>query len=156
MTWLLVGLPLVGVIATLALLGVGAGLSFDSAPDDVRRSAQVQQRDLAADERALALGHRVTAHLRGDGAFEIALDGLPDGDYALELVHPLEARLDRRIEVARGAGVVTVADFDRTIAWRLRLAPADGHWRIVGRWDPSAPAADVVLQPAFAAAEPPR
>ena len=57
MVWLLVALPLASVVATLALLRIGgAGPPLDAVPDDVRRSAQVQQADLAPDERALALG----------------------------------------------------------------------------------------------------
>ena len=55
--WLLVALPLASVVATIALFRAGAsGVPLDAAPDAVTRSAQVQQADLDADHRALALG----------------------------------------------------------------------------------------------------
>lgn len=156
LVWLLVALPLVGMLATFALMKAGAGMSFDAMPDEVRRSAQVQQRDLAADERALALGYRSSARLPLDSAtLEVALAGLPDGDYVFELVHPLEASRDRRAVGQRDAGVLTVPDFDPAIGWRLRLAPASGEWRLVGRWDPSSLTREADLQPAFAAATEP-
>lgn len=152
MTWLLVALPLASVVATIVLVRVGgAGASFDSAPEAVQRSAQVQQRDLAADERALSLGF-VASLRRVDGGVHVTLDGAtgvdpPVGGLQLALVHPADAAFDRTVTLdADGRAVL---DFDPAIRWRLRLAPADATWRLVGTWAPDAPDAASPLVPAL-------
>ena len=165
MVWLLVALPLASVVATLALLRIGgAGPPLDAVPDDVRRSAQIQQADLAPDERALALGLSAPARLRRDDAGGMALSidarALPAGETALHLVHPLVAGRDRVLSLRREGDTLVADGFDPSVAWRLRLVPASGEWRLVARWDPARtgdatadPEArtgvDVVLRPAL-------
>src|SRR5687768_18603051 len=102
MAWLLVALPLASVVATIVLVRVGgAGATFDAAPEPVQRSAQVQQRDLAADERALALG--LAGGVRAiDGGVQVRVDAgggagrdaRLDGS-VLTLVHPADAARHR-------------------------------------------------------------
>ena len=161
--WLLVALPLASVVATIVLVRVGGGgATFDAAPEPVQRSAQVQQRDLAADERALALGLagglRVVA-----GGVQVRVDrGAPGRDDAggpvrvdglvLTFVHPADAARDR-VATLDADGRATI-DVDPSIRWRLRLAPADGAWRLVGTWTPEAAGREQSLLPAFAPAPP--
>ena len=152
--WLLVALPLSSVVATGMLFRAGAaGPPVDATPDDVTRSAQVQQADLAADHRALALGLSAPARLHREGAGAVALlidaAALPPGELTLQLVHPLAAARARAVALRR-AGDARVADaFDPAVAWRLRLVPASGEWRLVARWQPGSEA--VVFVPALGA-----
>ena len=155
--WLLVALPLASVLATVALIRIGgAGASFDSAPEPVQRSAQVQQRDLAADERALARG--LAAGVRTvEGGVEVRVDEngvgrLPTTGLQLTFVHPADAARDRTVTLdADGRAPFT---FDASIRWRLRLVPPDATWRLVGTWMPEAGDREQSLLPAFAPATP--
>lgn len=155
--WLLVALPLASVAATIVLVRVGGGgASLDSAPEPVQRSAQVQQRDLAADDLALARG--LAAGVRTiDGGVEVRIDENGVGRLAatglqLTFVHPVDAARDRTVTLD-AAGRAQVV-FDPAIRWRLRLAPSDATWRLVGTWLPDAGVRDQSLLPAFAPTEP--
>jgi hypothetical protein len=138
----------------LVLIRVGgAGATFDAAPEPVRRSAQVQQRDLAADERALVLG--LSGRVRAvAGGVQVEVDAASAGrDMAglvLTFVHPADATHDR-VAILDAGGRADIA-FDPAIRWRLRLAPADGAWQLVGTWQPDTPGRAQSLLPAFAAA----
>lgn len=154
MVWLLVALPLASVVATVLLIRVaGGGAPLDSAPEAVQRSAQVQQRDLTPDRRAAERGLATTARVHAlDTGLALAIDAraLPPGPYDVQLVHPGDSRGDVRATVtADVGGHLVLAAFDPAIAWRLRLSPTGGDWRLVGRWDPARPDAAVVLRPAL-------
>lgn len=134
------GLPAATLMAGFATLAAIGGGGLDTVSDPVRRTAQVQQVDDSADRRAAALGLR--AELRqapGDGtrlavaARKEAAPGLP-GELVLHLEHPLDARLDRQLRLQRGEGGWRGPGFDAAPGWRVSLAPADGRWRLVGRW----------------------
>jgi hypothetical protein len=128
---------LVAGFTTLAVIGRGG---LDTVSDPVRRTAQVQQVDDRADRRAAALGLR--AELRqapGDGtrlALAAALAERPalPNELVLHLEHPLDARLDRELRLQRGGADWRGAGFDAAPGWRVSLTPADGRWRLVGRW----------------------
>jgi hypothetical protein len=153
MVWLLVALPLASVVATGVLMrAAGDAGPLDSAPDPVRRSAQVQESDLAADLRALELGIATTARTgTSRGTLRIERATLPAGDLLLELVHPLDASRDRVVEPTVDGATLVVGGFDSRIGWHLRLRPASAQWRLVGRWDPARPDATIALRPALGA-----
>ena len=151
MMWLVLALPLASVVAGVGLLVlVSRGPGADAAPDKVQRMAQVQQTDLAPDQRARALS--LSAHgERGDGRLSLALAGSGHPDHlVLQLVHPSDAQRDLTLVLARdGERWSWSGQVDDSHAWRLRLAPADGRWRLVGQLP--AGARDFRLDPALTA-----
>lgn len=152
MVWLVAALPLASIVAGFALLGIASGeRATDAAPERVRRMAQVQERDLAPDQRALALGLRGTLRQGDDGRLELQLAGRGDRPARLQLalVHPAEAGLDHHLTLQRqgdrwyAAGRIAPGQ-----AWQLQLTPPDAAWRLVGRWPADGPGSD--LGPALA------
>lgn len=148
--WLMVGIPLLTVVAGFWTLWLAAGSgATDSHPDRVRRMAQVQEASLAADENAAALGLR--ARLRIDGhATVVSLEPSP-GTQApvLRLVHPFESSRDRLIELSPGPNGWRGDSLAGPHAWQLQLTAVDGSWRLVGRYVPGDTA--VAMAPAVAA-----
>lgn len=149
---LLIGLPvatLAAGIATLAIIGRGG---LDTVGDPVRRTAQVQQVDLAADAAAKrwGLGGRVVL----DGlALRVDVPGIDDTtDLRLRLEHPLDAGQDAEIVLESNNGRWQAPAFDAAVGWRLSLSPADGAWRLVARWPRGAQA--IELTPAVASDAP--
>lgn len=147
---LLVGLPLATLAAgaaTLALIGRGG---LDAVADPVRRTAQVQQVDLQADEAAARLGLSGRLALVGDVAW-IEVDGATAASaLELHLEHPLDAARDGHRPLQPEAGRWQAPAFDADVGWRVSVTPADGAWRLVARWPRGA--RRVVLVPALAGA----
>ena len=149
MVWLVAGLPLLGVVAGIAIV-VAALRSggADALSDGVRRSAQVQVENTAADEEALRRG--LAAQLRIDaGVIEVSLRRGPGDAPALRLrlLHPGVAARDRELLLPRsGDGRWRAPAGDLAAhAWNLRLEPTGAQWRLAGRLDAGATQAD--LQP---------
>lgn len=143
MVWLTAGLPAASVVAGLLLVvtAVRAG-GADDVDATVERHAQVQLSELVPDEAAQRL--QMAALVRLDpGAVEVLpVSGpLPRASHlVLTLSHPTDARQDRRIELAPGPnGWQAKATVPVEHDWLLRVAPADGHWRVVGRMVRGAP-----------------
>ncbi|MGO4222828.1 FixH family protein [Lysobacter sp. TAF61] len=140
--WLVLGLPIVSVVAGVGLLvaAVRSG-SDDAVIDTVQRTAQIQLTELGPDARAREL--KLSAVLRVDkGMVELlpVAGGFGDGSVArdepltLILSHPSEAAQDRTInltpsEMGWRANVEPAAGHD----WLLLLAPRDRSWRLRGR-----------------------
>lgn len=150
MVWLVAAIPAMSIFAGVGLLVVAirAG-GADSVSDPVRRTAQVQVADLSPDARAAALRLRAVVRSDANGVDIIPVDGDFDRRVSLKLTlqHPIEARADRSVELrptATGwhAGAAVNVDHD----WVLGLSPADGRWRLQGRWPAHQQA--VVLLPA--------
>jgi len=149
---LLIGLPvatLAAGVATLALIGRGG---LDTVGDPVRRTAQVQQVDLAADAAARQLG--LEGRLSIDGTLaRVEVPALDDAaPLRLQLEHPIDARQDVTLELSPKGGGWQSPAFDAAVGWRVSLAPADGTWRLVARWPRGAQA--IELAPAVASDEP--
>ncbi len=152
MLWLVIGLPAAAVVAGLLTLWIAirAGGS-DVIPEDVRRTAQIQMRDLGADQTARAAGLAFLLQRDAAGLRVLRLSGeAGQGALVLHLIHPSRASADRSVRFAAGddarqARLVLPADHD----WRLELLPADGRWRLVGRLPAGAVTAR--LQPALPA-----
>ena len=134
---LVVALPVATLIAggwTLAVIG-GEGL--DTVADPVRRTAQVQQVDHAADRLAAHLGLAAELRRTADGlalTLSATKHHVRDAGLVLRLEHPLDAQRDLEWPLRENDGVWSGPAFDVEPAWRVALSPADGDWRLVGRW----------------------
>ena len=138
MTWLVVGLPAVTVVALVSLVIMAAGPgSTDSIDTTVKRTAQMQTVDLGPDETAAQL--RLAALLRVD---RDSLEVLPlhagfdtGKPLSLTLRHPVRSDLDQTFQLQPQAGnwraPAPGLRFDHD--WTLLLVPADGAWRLQGR-----------------------
>lgn len=137
MVWLMAGLPAASVVAGVMLLvtAVRAG-GADEVDATVQRHAQAQVAELGPDEAARRL--QVSALVRvHDGLVEaLPVSGPLPRDRALLLTldHPTDAGQDRHLVLQPGGnGWVARATLPTGHDWLLRLAPEDGHWRVVGR-----------------------
>lgn len=147
--WLVLGLPLLGIIAGIGIVvaAISSGGS-DALSSSVRRTAQIQLEDTAADLAALQRGLR--AELRRDGEhglLSLRVNGDTTADeLELQLLHPSQAKRDR-VLVLRRAGDRWLSDAGVAVdgRWSLRLQPRDGSWRLAGRLE--ANAAQASLQP---------
>jgi hypothetical protein len=147
----LVGLPLATLVAGVATLVVIGRGGLDAVGDPVRRTAQVQQVDLRADEAARQLDLRGRVARVGDATW-LELDGVDGVDGAiplrLHLEHPLDAAQDRVLDLQPTNNRWKAAPFDAGIGWRVSVESRDGAWRLVARWPRHA--RDVLLLPAIA------
>lgn len=138
MVWLMAGLPASSVIAGIALviIAVRSG-GADTVKDDVRGIAQMQLTELSADARAKSM--KLSAVLRLE---ETMVEVLPiSGQFMrhqpimVTLSHPTDATQDRRLVLPPSKLGWRVADNIRANHdWIVQLAPADGEWRIHGRF----------------------
>lgn len=140
---LALAVPFATLIAAAATLRVIGSDGLDAVGDRVQRFGRLQQADLGADRRAASLGlsaaltvrpEGVAVTLRGDAGAGRADRIPPVTALRLHLEHPIEARFDREIPLAVSDQVWRGDRFDRAVDWRVALAPADGGWRLVGRW----------------------
>jgi len=140
LAWLVVILPLTSVVAGIATLVIAlrAG-SSDAVIDPVQRTAQIQQRDLAADRRTRAFALRAQLLRSGDAGSGVVvqIDGAlpPAESLQLTLAHPLAGSLDQHIDLRQDGQRRYIGDdaIDASHDWNIQLAPADGSWRLVGR-----------------------
>lgn len=138
--WLVIAVPLATIIAgiTTIVLSVRSG-STDAVIDPVRRTAQVQDREMAADRNAVALALDASGHRDADtGAIQIQLSGnhgVP-AVMGLAVSHPVRGSEDQRIDLVAAGNERWLGrlDVDAGHDWNLELSPPDGSWRLVGRW----------------------
>ena len=143
MVWLVALIPLAAIAGTLwmVLAASDAPGTDDAVADPVRRTAQVQQVDLGPDARADALRLSAVIRRSARGKSQV-IEVLPvDGDFgdagvlSLALRHPARADADRALLLRRtDSGWRGEADFDVGHDWIMQLTPADGSWRLQGRW----------------------
>ncbi|PJK04785.1 nitrogen fixation protein FixH [Lysobacteraceae bacterium NML95-0200] len=141
MLWLVVGLPLVVVIASFITLylAITSGDVAESR-DEVQRLGRVlQETDLGPDEQAKALG--LTALVRErDGKVEVVpMAGRWQRQNPLRLLaeHPIDSSQDRTLEMTPqpGGSWLSSSDFEneRQNDWKFALSDIDGSWRLRGR-----------------------
>lgn len=135
--WLVVGLPVLGVVAGVGVVvaAVRSGGS-DALTADVRRTAQIQVEDTRADEEALRRGLSARLAFDGDGRIDLQLRGADEAiALRLQLLHPARAEFDRQTAMQRDADGRWHARLDGLAdhAWTLRLESADHAWRLAGR-----------------------
>ena len=135
--WLVVGLPLLSIVAGvgLVIIAVRSG-GADVVSDPVQRVSQIQTTDLGPDEAAAKLG--LSAVLRvEDGVVEVLpATGKFGGGTALQLVleHPTRQSDDLRLELLpQGPGWRVQQAVDGEHDWVVQLRDADGRWRLHGR-----------------------
>lgn len=135
--WLVVGLPLLSIVAGvgLVIVAVRSG-GADVVSDPVQRVSQIQTTDLGPDEAAAKLG--LSAVLRvEDGVVEVLpATGKFGGGTALQLVleHPTRQSDDLRLELLpQGPGWRVQQAVDGEHDWVVQLRDADGRWRLHGR-----------------------
>jgi hypothetical protein len=147
LVWLVFSLPALSVVGGLALLWLAEG-PIDAVADPVRRTAQVQDTDLAPDIEAQRLG--LSAQVRRVGrVFDVVpAGGGFDRAVPLELVlhHPMIAAEDRRVALAPSINGWSgqIEAFDDGHDWLVELVPPDRRWRLRGRWLEGAPATQVL------------
>ena len=151
MVWLGFAIPAAAVFASFALLYESARSSGnnDMVPDDVKRTAQIQTADLTPDARAHQL-HLSAVVRTAKGTIEVdPVAGEFDRHAPLQLSlhHPTVAKLDMVMELAPSAnGWSKTQDIDLSHDWNVLLTPADGAWKLHGRWIARQQA--IYLQPA--------
>lgn len=135
--WLVIGLPLLAVAASVWLLVIAIRSGgADSISDPVDRVLQIQTADLGPDANARELG--LSAVLRvEDGIVEVlpATGQFPrDAALRLTLEHPTRQASDLSLElVPQGPGWRTEQAVEDGNDWLVQLRPADGQWRLKGR-----------------------
>lgn len=150
--WLAVAIPALTVPAGLTTWYLAATTGHaDAVADPVRRVAQVQTADLAADAEAARRGLTALVRIGADGRLDIEMGSpLADGTtLLLSLRHPSEAARDQTVVLTGRdqvfTGAVPAAAGTR---WDFVLADVSGSWRLVGRGTagadpiPMAPALD--------------
>jgi len=133
--WLVIGLPLMSIVAGvgLVIVAVRSG-GADVVRDEVQRTSQIQVTDLSRDE--IAAQRNLSALLRAD---EGVIDIIPvNGDFdraqplKLVLQHPTTAAEDLELTLIPSAtGWQTNATIDPGHAWNVELSGAD--WRLHAR-----------------------
>ena len=137
MVWLMIGLPLAAVLASVSLVVTAVRTdNNDSVLDNVQRTAQIQTVELGPDARAQALALSAVLRVGGGGLDVLPVAGNFDRNAPLELVlaHPTEAARDRRLrlqptELGWHAATAPAIDHD----WLLDIAPTNHAWRLRGR-----------------------
>lgn len=149
MLWLVWGLPAAVVLAGFGTLAIAVRAGgADAVAADVRRTAQVQVEDFAADRAAAQRGlHGRVALDRATGALRVTLAGRFDArqpHLQLMLQHPTRAAADVQLSLVRqGDSWFGRVPGSARHAWWLTLQPEHAGWRLAGRLDAGADAADL-------------
>lgn len=153
MLWLVVGLPVLVVIASLATVWISARSGAnDAVADDVRRTAQIQTTELAPDEAAAARSLSAVLSLQDDAVLLVPVTGniAKTSSLRLRLAHPMQASQDMILDLQPSEiGWSAAAKVSRGNDWNATLQDSTGTWRIVGRLQAGQQA--VRLAPALAA-----
>lgn len=142
MVWLVVGLPLAAVFASVWLVVVAVRSGSDEiVADNVQHTGQIQTADLSPD--ALAAERKLGAVLQVDrGTVHVFPAGgafARDKPLRLVLLHPQHQAADRRLELtpdATGWYVELPADdspLDDSHDWIVHVTDAQATWRLRGR-----------------------
>ena len=152
MVWIVFAIPAVAIVFTVALLVYASRSSGtnDAVADRVQRTAQVQVADLGPDATAKQLGLIAAVRQSGDRIEVLPVAGTFDrsAPLTLSLRHPSRADDDRETTLAPTKdGWQAALEIELDHDWNLQLAPANGRWRLQGRWTANHPAA--TLRPAL-------
>lgn len=140
--WLVIGLPLLSIVAGVGLVVVALRSGGDDAViDTVQRTAQIQTTELGPDERARSMKLSAVLHVDAKGVDVLPVGGgFANGDVprdvplSLTLSHPSDASRDVRVELKPGElGWHADLALETGHDWLLQLTPADAQWRLRGR-----------------------
>lgn len=140
MLWLVLLIPALTVVAGISTVAIASRTgSADAVIDPVRRTAQVQDRDLRGDRHAADLGLSARADVDiSTGALRLYIDGKPavDAPLHLHVAHPARRSQDldlTLVPAGDGAWLGRLHPFDSGHHWNLVLRPENDTWRLVGR-----------------------
>jgi hypothetical protein len=137
MVWLVVGLPVAAVAASLTLVVQALhGAPDDAIIDEVQHTAQMQVANKGPEQRAAQLGLSATLLATDKDVQVVPVTGEFDrgAPLKLTLAHPADDDHDLKTLLApsaQGWSAATIASAGND--WILRLEAADGSWRLQGR-----------------------
>jgi uncharacterized protein len=133
--WLVIALPLLAVVASLASLALAVTRGDPELPKDYHWEGAALERD--QQRLALAAERGIGATIRyqpADGSCMVSVRGAAPDTLRLALVHPVDPRADRRLTLARTGdtyrgrcGVLPPAH------WWLELADGQEQWLLRAR-----------------------
>ena len=127
--WLIIGILGWSVVTGLTLLVVAILNADDVVSDTWYRDGRGVNRDIAADNMAVALGIRVQAEGRTLQLFSDAALTMPS-TLELALRHPTIAARDQILGFAhQGDGLYTSSTALPAGRWAITLTPSEGNWR---------------------------
>lgn len=152
MLLLIFGIPLASISAGVVTLNLVQSDEFDRVNDPVHRIGRVQQVELGPDQAALRVGAQAQLRVE-DGQVRVLLSSAVPlavtGPLELQLEHPAKAALDHRI-LLQAEDSAWVGHWPaEPAAWHLKLLPADGSWRVVGRWPGKVQSGELRLESAL-------
>jgi len=137
--WLVIALPLLAVVASLASLALAVTRGDPELPKDYHWEGAALDHD--QQRLALAASEGITATISYQPDTQrcaIALHGAAPAQLRLDLVHPTDPRADRRLMLAR-AGAGGDATYEADCAglpaahWWLEVSDDAGRWMLRGR-----------------------
>lgn len=153
MVWLMLALPAAAVVAGLSTVAIAVRASGnDAVPESVRRTAQIQIADLAADRQAAQRRLRAFVYVTRDtGAVRVSVTGntVTDARLQLRFIHATDGSQDAHATLVR-TGDAWLGRIDAPIdrAWAVVLSAEDDNWRLQGSLPPGQDR--VLLEPALA------
>ena len=134
--WLVVGIPLLTVVAGLTTVMIAARHSDPVVSDEFRKEGLAIQHDPARDLAAARIGARAEATITANQitvAVTLAV-GEPPGALVAVLSHATRAEFDRLVVLDRSADGHYQATFESLEAgrWYVELSPRDRSWRLRG------------------------
>ena len=133
--WLVIALPLLAVVASLASLALAVTRGDPELPKDYHWEGAALDRDQQRLARAARAGIGATISYRADTQrCAIALHGAAPAQLRLDLVHPTDPRADRRLTLVP-TGAAYEADCTGLPAahWWLEVSDETGLWMLRGR-----------------------
>lgn len=149
--WLVIGLPLVAVIASTVLIRLALRDPADASGSSTRRIAQMQLEDLSWDREAARLGVRAQFQAdaaRGEVRLRLSPDAVQPTSLDLAMRHPAQAAHDRVLTLVRDGAQwrARTSSWAATQAWDVQVASPSQRWRVAGRLAPQANGAVLVPQ----------
>lgn len=133
--WLVIGLPLLAVAASLASLALAMSRGDPELPKDYHWEGAALDRD--QERLALAAQRGIAATIGFDaarGLCTVTLQGAAPEVLRLSLVHPVDPRADRHLELVHtAAGYAVPCTALPAAHWRLELADGQERWLLRGR-----------------------
>lgn len=133
--WLVIGLPLLAVAASLASLALATTRGDPELPKDYHWEGAALEHDQA--RLALAAQRGISATVAYDasaGRCVVTLRGAAPPMLRVALVHPVDPRSDLRLELQHtGADYVAACPSLAAAHWRVEVADDAGEWLLRGR-----------------------
>lgn len=139
--WFLIALPGSVVLASMATIYIAVQSNDGLVSENYYKEGLAIHRDVAARERAQALG--VQANIRIDNNARRVIvhlssqQPLPASPLQLELRHPTRADQDLVLPLQTAGNNTLYAELPRQLDynWKIRLTSTAGHWQLHGRID---------------------